>query len=240
MIIWLASYPRSGNTFFRILLNQRYGIKTYSVYNDPLFDKLQGSSDVVGHHKLEMSYEKMIASEQIFFVKTHDLPSDNFPAIYLVRDGRDSLVSYAHYLKSFQQKSFKRSCQEKIKSLLGWDEYYEILKNLIISSHKNYGGWSENVEQWMIRDRLTHLIKFEDLITDPFNQIESAIEALNIQNDFPQKNDNVPSFEELHSKWPQFFRKGQTGEWKQKMDRELQDIFWKHHSKVMQQLGYKQ
>ena len=32
MIVWLASYPRSGNTYFRILLNHLYGIKTPMAY----------------------------------------------------------------------------------------------------------------------------------------------------------------------------------------------------------------
>ena len=30
MIVWLASYPRSGNTFFRILLHHLYRLPTYS------------------------------------------------------------------------------------------------------------------------------------------------------------------------------------------------------------------
>ena len=32
MIIWLASYPRSGNTMFRMMLNKVFGSKTYTKY----------------------------------------------------------------------------------------------------------------------------------------------------------------------------------------------------------------
>ncbi len=35
MLIGLASYPRSGNTFFRVLLNRYFGLQTYSLYDDP-------------------------------------------------------------------------------------------------------------------------------------------------------------------------------------------------------------
>ena len=44
----------------------------------------------------------MCASD-IYFVKTHELPTenDNSPAIYLVRDGRDVLMSYAHYIQIY-------------------------------------------------------------------------------------------------------------------------------------------
>ena len=239
MIIWLASYPRSGNTFFRVLLNNIYGIKTHSVYNDPLFNKLKGSSNVVGHQNIELSYEEMIFSEQLFFVKTHNLPSDGHPAIYLVRDGRDSLVSYAHYLISFHDKSLKKNWRRKFKILLGWNEYSETLNKLIVGSHEDYGNWSENVKQWMQRDADSYLVKFEDLVENPIAQVTTAIEKLNLQEKVIKKNDKVPSFSELHDQWPQFFRQGQVGKGRDAMSRELQDLFWKYHGAVMQEIGYK-
>lgn len=240
MIIWLASYPRSGNTFFRILLKQIYGINTYSIHNDPLFDKLKGSAEVVGHKKLEMNYEKMATSKQIFFVKTHNLPYDNYPAIYLVRDGRDSLISYAHYIISFQEKSTITNFYNKIKTLFGGDEYAEILKKLILSSNsKYYNNWSENVTQWMNRDGLTFLIKFENLIENPLDSIATAMQALPIENHNFKINASLPSFEELHTQWPDFFRQGKSGGWQTKMSQELQDLFWEHHGIVMNEIGYK-
>lgn len=33
MIIWIASYPRSGNTFFRVALHRLYGVPTHVVYD---------------------------------------------------------------------------------------------------------------------------------------------------------------------------------------------------------------
>ena len=42
MIVWLASYPRSGNTFLRVVLHNVYGVSTYSVYedNDPVAQRV--------------------------------------------------------------------------------------------------------------------------------------------------------------------------------------------------------
>jgi len=34
MIVWLASYPRSGNTALRVLLNRVFGLETLSLYDD--------------------------------------------------------------------------------------------------------------------------------------------------------------------------------------------------------------
>lgn len=38
MIIWLALYPRSDNTFLRLVLHKLFGVPTYSVYenDDPV------------------------------------------------------------------------------------------------------------------------------------------------------------------------------------------------------------
>ena len=33
MIVWIASDPRSGNTFLRLLLHRRYGVTSSTVYS---------------------------------------------------------------------------------------------------------------------------------------------------------------------------------------------------------------
>ncbi len=82
-MIWLASFPRSGNTFFRIVLHEVYSIPSSSYHLEP--DK-----------PLDPDYYTYPV------VKTHLLPDQlkprdpNIPSIYLVRDGRDALVSIAH------------------------------------------------------------------------------------------------------------------------------------------------
>ena len=43
------------------------------------------------------------ADPEVHFLKTHELASDDdgYPSIYVVRDGRDAVVSFAHYLIDF-------------------------------------------------------------------------------------------------------------------------------------------
>ena len=236
MIIWLASYPRSGNTFFRILLNHLYGIKTYSIYNDPLFKRLPGSADVIGHQELEMDLGQMENSAELFFVKTHDLISDDHPTLYLIRDGRDAVVSFAHYILTFERNNQGKTIRQRIKTLFGWDEFEETLRGLIISSERYYGGWSNHVTHYKSRDK-THFIKFEDLLIDPLNHMQQVIRKLDLQNTSPMPN-NIPSFKELHDKWPQFFRKGKMGSWRRDISEELQTLFWKYHGDVMEEMGY--
>ncbi|MCX7714022.1 MAG: sulfotransferase domain-containing protein, partial [Chthoniobacterales bacterium] len=147
MIIWLASYPRSGNTFLRMLLHHSCGFKTYSTYNDPLFDQL-GATDAVGQERLSAPLEELAKAPETYLVKTHDLPTDKSPAIYVVRDGRDSLVSLARYLLSFERKP---SMMKTIKEMLGIDNFSTVLEELIIKK-EHYGGWNDHVLTWLHRD----------------------------------------------------------------------------------------
>src|SRR5262245_9850273 len=103
MIVWLASYPRSGNTFLRIVLHRVYGPPTYSIYDgdDPVAQRV--GPELVGYRPKPLRRSELVASDELFFVKTHKRrKADDSPAIYLVRDGRDAVVSHAHLRASMQ------------------------------------------------------------------------------------------------------------------------------------------
>src|SRR4051794_24293951 len=104
MIIWLASYPRSGNTLLRIILKSVFDRRTYSKHDD--VNDIGADSRVaeeVGHQALGASwdgaYQRMRDDAQSYLVKTHDPPEDDGRAIYIVRDGRSTCRSFYHYLK---------------------------------------------------------------------------------------------------------------------------------------------
>jgi len=233
MIIWLASYPRSGNTFARLSLYQIFNIQTYSVYNDPLLIDLQ-ADNIVGHKELPKPIEDLKSDKETYIVKTHDLPSDDSPAIYLVRDGRDSIISFARYIYAFETEKKKNIILEAFqkKRLI-----YQIMKELITEKSR-YGGWSENVTAWLNRPNgITHIIRFEDLIKDPANVLAKALNNTGISL-YHKEAKQLPSFDELHRNWPDFFRKGKKGNWKREMPEDLHELFWQNHSVAMRELGY--
>jgi hypothetical protein len=90
MIIWLASYPRSGNTLLRTLLKQTMGLSSKSDSMDENHHaKEDGSwSRIVGVDGFDSDwttfYRQACDSGEVHLVKTHGPPIDDQPAIYVV------------------------------------------------------------------------------------------------------------------------------------------------------------
>lgn len=229
MIIWLASYPRSGNTFVRVLLKHLYGVRTYSVYDDPLFAEHQEVADAVGHAPRPLSMDEMAASAETYFVKTHDLPfADEYRALYLVRDGRDALVSYAHYVLSFEREDDPSTDRPG---------FAQVLRDLILHN-ESFGGWGPNVLAWARhRSAPTRVLRFEELIRDPVSMLTEALEGIGYRAQSPESR-SAPTFETLHELMPAFFRRGKVGTWQEEMPSELHELFWEHHGEAMEEVGY--
>ncbi len=224
MLVWLASYPRSGNTFFRILLNQLYGLSSQSQYNESGFPVI---NNLTGNHGTNILTEPVSNYRNWQFVKTHDLPvNDQYPAIYLVRDGRDALVSHAHYIINHEKYDLPHNA----------DTFWYLLYDLI-STENHFGGWAQNVTTWLERKAPTAYVRFEELIANPQACIQRAFGQLEIE--LPAEKIAPPTnFAELQTQLPVFFRRGKVGTWHDEMPEELQKVFWQHHGTVMEKLGY--
>ncbi len=78
MIVWIASYPGSGNSLFRDLIRHYLDLPTYSVYRENGYEYWSHDNG------------------QLQFVKTHRLPKDDdYQAIYIVRDKNEAYAAYA-------------------------------------------------------------------------------------------------------------------------------------------------
>jgi len=225
-MIWLASFPRSGNTFFRIILHEVYGVESSTFHKEP-------------GYAVDADYDNYPV------VKTHLLPRElvpadpKIPAVYIVRDGRDALVSMAHHRKDIVAPG---------------SDYRENLKAAIAAGNGSFfGGWSQNVSAWLKRAAV--VIRFEDLVRDPV----ACAERIRPLIPLPEPRlDKVPSFEDLKTKEmrygsgsrdkfseeerkarrEKFFRRGEAGSWKEEMPEDLHALFWKLHGGAMGRLGY--
>jgi hypothetical protein len=220
MIIWVASFPRSGNNLFLLTLSRVFGMTTGSVLNpDTLASQL--SLDP-GANLLDSLRER----EETVFLKTHRLagPDEGDLAIYLVRDGRDCLVSYAHYMieqggTRFESRNFE-----------------EVVKRLIDRSDHPYGSWSANVRSWTERNGRTEIVHFEKLVKDPVGTVRGAVEALGVS--LPEPSGKLPAFKRLQKRNPTVFRRGRSGSWRSELPRDLKRRFWRKHGAEMEKLGY--
>lgn len=238
MIIWLASYPRSGNTYYRMLLHHAAGFDSQTVYDDSLMVRI-GAAGIVGHKARTESLDALQAGDDPHFVKTHELPSDGNPAVYIVRDGRDVLVSYAHFLNdTAKSKRLLQRARRQLLQRLGLDDFHRTLARLIVDREK-WGGWSNHVLRWTgsRKGAATTIVRYEDLLTQPFATVRRSLDELSIPvRSFQTQS---PDFAELQRRWPGFFRKGVAGAWREEMPGDLHELFWEHHRPAMEALGYR-
>jgi hypothetical protein len=144
--VWLASYPRSGNTYLRAILWTCFGLRTGSVYRDDLRGDL-AVSQRVGHFEGAANGEFSADFLRLPLVKTHGWPVDNRKAIYVVRNGRDCCTSLLEFLRA------------------------EGLRNIdldaIIAGRHLFGSWSDHFLAWDPEVRPNTLfLRFEQLTKD--------------------------------------------------------------------------
>ncbi len=221
MIVWLASYPRSGNSLVRTILRQSFGLFSYSMYND--VHDLGASKDrarLVGHVSYSMSWDRFYqiasAKRRYVFVKTHDPPFDDAPAIYIVRDGRSAIVSYRHYFNTFGNRQV---------SLLD-----------VVLGDTHFGSWSEHIERWKPERRAgTLLLRYEDIVADPDAAVAAIADRFGISALKPFRN----PFDHQRQEFPEFFRRGRTDPELKEFDRTAVQLFSCLHGAMMSRLGYR-
>ena len=181
MIIWLASYPKSGNTLLRSILSTYFysqdGVLQFENLNKisqfpqthhflPLGIDIENDKEVF---KNFINAQNLINEEKgkLKFFKTHSslckIHDCNFTdlkntlgAIYIVRDPRNVVTSFAnHYSLNIDQAT---------ETILDDSRFMEkTFKNCKVF----LGSWSSNYNSWknLQKSKKYLLIKYEDLIT---------------------------------------------------------------------------
>ena len=203
MIIWLASYPKSGNTWVRAFLSSilysEKGINDFSTLHkieqfpkkehfEDLIEDLQNPKKIFENWR--NAQNKINLNKNIKLLKTHHVlcKIDNFEftdnsnslgVIYVVRDPRTVLLSIKHH---FGMKSLDEArdfiTNENIWLGINKSEKYKNKSNkvptLIGSWRVNYLSWKNKIQNYLI-------VKYEDLLENPqkeFFKISKFIEKL--------------------------------------------------------------
>ena len=205
-IIWLASYPKSGNTWVRIFLNSILGNAEEDLKSDTLegipiasnrflIDQYLGvpSSDLTEQeiYDLRPAVYREISnhSEGTKVLKVHDafgltsMGSPLFPheitraVIYIIRNPLDVAVSYAFHSNS----SFDISVQKMN------NPEFTISRNtnqLKVQVAQHLGSWSKHVASWIDQNIFdVQIIRYEDLIHDASGTFFNLLNALKISFD---------------------------------------------------------
>ena len=188
MIIWLASYPKSGNTYVRAFLSAYYFSENgqfdfNQILNIDQFphekyfkQKVNGISEA---SKQWIPIQREInKNKKIKFFKTHSClgnyqgnqftsPETTLGAVYIVRDPRNVLTSLKNHYSFDNDKSLEM-ITDKTRSLMSNNGSYASLT--FISS------WAENYLSWFRNNQFRKLfIKYEDLITNKYETFRDII-----------------------------------------------------------------
>jgi|TARA_Y100000389_G_scaffold164579_1_gene168363 hypothetical protein len=203
MIIWLASYPKSGNTWVRAFLSSILysdeGINDFSTLHkirqfptrehfENLVDDFQNPKKIIANWK--NAQDKINLDNRIKLLKTHHVlckianfeftnNSNSLGVIYIVRDPRSVLLSLKHH---FGMKDLDEArnfiTNNNIWVGINKSEKYKNkatkIPTLIGSWRVNYLSWKSKIKNYMI-------VRYEDLVENPqeeFFKISKFIEKL--------------------------------------------------------------
>ena len=192
MIIWIASYPKSGNTWLRSIITSLL-YTTDGIFDFKLIKKIKqfptrnqfqeftkNFNDINEISKFWLlAQDKINLTEEIKFFKTHNLncavnknsftnKSHTLGTIYVVRDPRNLVNSIKnHYNKGNDEEAKNFLISKKILSRVPKDNEADIATLL--------GSWSDHYNFWTKKNSNLLLIKYEDLILDTKKELERII-----------------------------------------------------------------
>lgn len=292
---WLASYPKSGNTWFRMVTANLHakGDETVDINKLPnagnmasareIFDNiLLVESGILTHEEVDRmrpplhrflatrDADEFLVSQElgedddqedsaVGLYKTHDAYTQTdcgepllggamaaIGAIVIVRDPRDVASSFAHHGGVDINQTIASMADMEFGVCTERDTQPVSLRQQLLS-------WSAWQASWLDQDEIPiHLLRYEDMQTDPLATIGAALEFAGrpVSKDDLARAIELASFERLQSQETQsgfreapegrkFFRKGQSGSWREELTQQQVAKIEKDHAAMMDRLGYK-
>lgn len=172
-IVWIASYPKSGNTWVRFIAHHLlFGpAESSAVINERLPPI---------HRDTEFpATEGRTVCSKTHFVWTPDHPraSDTKGAIVIVRNPRDVALSALNYRRLRAVLPPGATDAQYLRAFIqnrGDDAF----------ARQGFGTWAENVDSWVrARSFPTLVLRYEDMRTDPHAGARSIAAFLGIEAD---------------------------------------------------------
>jgi hypothetical protein len=206
-IVWLASYPKSGNTWFRAFLtNYRRDAGMPVSINDllgaPIASARHPFDEALGYDSGELTHDEIDvlrpefyrqqarAAREMVFYKVHDaytrlpdgsplLPTDaTIAALYFIRDPRDVAVSFAHH-------AGESDCDARIKFMGDEDCALGAIDAAESTQlRQRLSSWSRHVRSWVDDAECpVHVMRYEDMKQRPEEIFGAAVRFLELGYD---------------------------------------------------------
>jgi hypothetical protein len=198
-IVWLASYPKSGNTWLRAFLHNLFRRPDAAYDINRLIDFCTADSAIGWYEKAANRRVAGLSRAEIaqFRPKVHALMTEVFPdnvfvkthnaliedngvptitmaqtagAIYVVRNPLDVCISFAdHYGLTIDQAIAQLNLPGASIDMTD-THVFEV-----------YGSWSEHVESWTGRPSpALHVMRYEDMLAQPEQTFDAAARFLGL------------------------------------------------------------
>ena len=232
--VFLASYPRSGNTWIKHLLVYLLTGNEHSFYGhkDPM---IPGVGRMKGH---------FLQTGRGRILKTHEPYWDGYrQALYLVRDGRDVAVSQYWYL---------------LRQGGGPQDFDRFLDLFLRGRVGPFGSWQGNVRSWMScgleKDSQLLVVRYEDLLRDGLQTLNKICSFLRIEasGETLDRTMQANTFEAMKKREEQskhiakvqgktripVVRNGKKDAWQDVFSKAQLDRFQQAAGEVLDELGY--
>ena len=264
---WLASYPKSGNTWLRAFLSayQTGSVDINAITHvvgdlNDYFHQVVSPTPIsklsLGEflciHPAAVLHLALLQRSDPVLVKTHNANTlvDRVPllplqitagAIYLVRDPRDICISWAEHLGCSIDEAIDRMADDKFCITTDANLTH------ILSS------WSKHVNSYTgEQDFRVGLVRYEDLLTDPIAKFGGILRYMGIPVDADRLADAVVAagfgslqaqeqahgFGEKKHQNGLFFARGTAGHWREILTEEQIARIEARHYEAMQKHGY--
>ena len=197
MIFWIASYPKSGNTWVRALVSSYYYskdgkfseelIKKIGQFPEEVhFDGFDYNREIVTDTtKLWIKAQERINEDgKIKFKKTHNCLSSingyNFTnkkntiaCIYIIRDPRNLITSLKNH--------YELEYDEALKFMINDKKFiYDYKKKNDYSDFQFISSWENNFLSWKNQNEFpVKIVRYEDLLSKTYNIAEDLLKFIN-------------------------------------------------------------
>ncbi|MFQ5508536.1 MAG: sulfotransferase domain-containing protein [Leptospirillia bacterium] len=172
-VVWLASYPRSGNTWLRFLL--------YNYLHGEVVESDDVNRRIPDIHKLAL--EEVVDRGELTLYKTHLAAGPNHPLIqrtrgfiYVLCHPRDVLISALNFMRMTGQFSGDdRTYAERFIQTMGEPAWTRL----------GYANWLGHVASWLAAaHNFPHaFLRYERLKADPMTELSAALRVLDMEVD---------------------------------------------------------